>query len=138
MLNQPVVIQHYRSPKVFATFKGYGNNMEEARKYVEENGLAVVERDASEELICLWVVHHPRKAPREPWKEPCEHRIEVQTPPRPVNGLNIEIATPQPRCIQKPPKHIKNPEHFHALRWILSGGDPLVFGRCSSNCPKLK
>jgi len=52
------------------------------------------------------------------------------------NALRIETFHPQDRCIQKKPEHW--PESATALRWIGSGGNPLVFGPCEfRSCPKL-
>lgn len=54
---------------------------------------------------------------------------------RPVNGLNVEIGAPLPRC------RLKLPEHWSgagasSLRWLASGGSPLVFGLCTPGaCP---
>jgi len=62
----------------------------------------------------------------------CPNRIEPELPRRPVNGLNVEVGPPAPRCRRKLPKHWKG---VTAARWLLSGGSPLVFGRCSSSCP---
>ena len=60
----------------------------------------------------------------------CPYRIEIGITPRAVNGLNIEIAQAADRCILKRPAHW--PETATALRWIGSGGDPLVFGVCEA------
>lgn len=63
----------------------------------------------------------------------CPHRIELPTPRRRANALNIEVGTPAPRCGLKEPDHWPNKNM--ALRWRLSGGSPLVFGLCSEECP---
>lgn len=64
--------------------------------------------------------------------EKCQYRIELELPRRPANALNIEIATPFPRCTLKPPAHW--PEGM-VLRWLASGGEALVLGKCTRNCP---
>lgn len=63
----------------------------------------------------------------------CKSRIELPVPRRPANALNVEIGTPAPRCLNKRPTHW--PHTMSAIRWMASGGDALVFGRCSRNCP---
>lgn len=65
----------------------------------------------------------------------CPHLIELPTSRRPGNALNVEIGTPAPRCKLKPPKEwpANNPG---VLRWLLSGGTPLVLGCCTPRmCP---
>jgi hypothetical protein len=65
----------------------------------------------------------------------CTSRLEQPTPRRPVNGLNVEVATPQARCINKPPENAAGMK-ADAFRWILSGGSELAFGLCdSADCP---
>ncbi len=54
---------------------------------------------------------------------------------RPANALCVEIMTPVPRCTRKLPPHWKG-SGASALRWLGSGGSPLVFGRCSPICPR--
>ena len=51
---------------------------------------------------------------------------------RRANALNVEPMQPQARCLNKRPDHWGD---VSALRWIASGGDVLVFGLCSANCP---
>jgi hypothetical protein len=63
----------------------------------------------------------------------CKSRIELDTPRRPGNALNIEIGTPAPRCMNKRPDHWG--ESMTAIRWLASGGDALVLGVCSRSCP---
>lgn len=68
------------------------------------------------------------------YAESCPHRIELETPRRPVNALNVEVGTPAPRCAKRIPEHWS--KETSAIRWLWSGGSPLVFGRCgSSSCP---
>lgn len=63
----------------------------------------------------------------------CIHLIELETLRRPANALNIEVgAFPAPRCKLKPPADW--PEGM-VSRWLLSGGDAMVLGRCSKPCP---
>lgn len=65
----------------------------------------------------------------------CHSRLEQPTPRRPVNGLNVEVATPLARCLNKPPKNHLGVE-ADALRWIGGGGSELAFGVCDINdCP---
>jgi hypothetical protein len=69
--------------------------------------------------------------------ESCPHLIELETPRRPGNALNVEVGTPAPRCLLRIPAHWR--EGASALRWIGSGGSPLVFGRCRpGRCPRKK
>lgn len=64
----------------------------------------------------------------------CLHRIAPTVERRPGNALNIEIGTPLPRCLLKAPSHW--PETGpSAVRWIGSGGSPLVLGFCNKDCP---
>lgn len=64
----------------------------------------------------------------------CPHRVEMPTPRRPGNALNVEIGTPAPRCKVRPPTHWG--DETSVARWLLSGGDALVLGRCSrARCP---
>ncbi len=63
----------------------------------------------------------------------CKSRIELPLSRRPANALNVEIGAPAPRCLNKRPSHW--PPTVGAVRWKASGGDALVFGRCSRNCP---
>ena len=65
----------------------------------------------------------------------CKSRMELAVPRRPVNGLNVETATPAARCINKPPVNV-NGVAADAFRWLLSGGSELAFGPCcQSTCP---
>ena len=65
----------------------------------------------------------------------CDSRMEQPTPRKPVNGLNVEVATPLPRCINKPPVNTLGVE-ADAIRWLASGGSELAFGVCDVNdCP---
>lgn len=63
----------------------------------------------------------------------CPHRIELETPRRKANALCIEAGYfLVPRCRLKPPDHW--PEGM-VTRWLWSGGDATVLGRCSKSCP---
>jgi hypothetical protein len=63
----------------------------------------------------------------------CSFKCEPSASPRPVNGLNMEIPSPSPRCRLKTPKHWGNFDPM-ASRWILSGGSPFVLGHCDRGC----
>lgn len=65
----------------------------------------------------------------------CAHRIEIDVPRRPANALCVEVGTPLPRCSRKLPPHWTG-TGASALRWLASGGSPLVLGLCSPNCPR--
>lgn len=52
---------------------------------------------------------------------------------RPVNALCVEIGAPLPRCILKMPEHWTG-KGRSAIRWLASGGSPLVFGPCTPLC----
>jgi hypothetical protein len=65
----------------------------------------------------------------------CLSRLEQPVPRRAVNGLNVEIATPATRCVNKPPVNIVGVK-ADAMRWLGSGGSELAFGVCcASACP---
>jgi len=66
----------------------------------------------------------------------CDSRVTLDVPRRRANALNIEVGTPAPRCLCKPPSHWPVASGM-ALRWIASGGSALVFGSCSQPCPLL-
>lgn len=60
----------------------------------------------------------------------CGNRIEVDVPRRPANALNVEVGTPFPRCTLRLPSNWGE-RAPSAARWLLSGGDALVFGYCA-------
>lgn len=62
-------------------------------------------------------------------REQCPNRVEPATERRPVNGLNVEIGSPAPRCTRKSPDG-------RGLIWLLSGGSILAYGRCGAVCPR--
>lgn len=66
---------------------------------------------------------------------PCPY---YRTPPenkRPGNALSVEVPlSGAPRCTLKTPSNW--PPSISAARWLLSGGDVLVFGHCDSICPR--
>jgi hypothetical protein len=65
----------------------------------------------------------------------CPYRIALGVERRPANALNLEIGTPIPRCTRKLPDHWFGAGRS-ALRWLGSGGSPLVFGYCNTDCPE--
>jgi hypothetical protein len=72
----------------------------------------------------------------------CRFLIEPTLTRRPGNVIAVEIGSPQTRCSAKPPEHWPktppsgNPKLGYVLRWLGSGGSPLVFGCCTPNaCP---
>jgi hypothetical protein len=65
----------------------------------------------------------------------CPSRVNLGTPARKANALNIEVGQPLPRCMEKPPEHW-GPNAPSVLRWIGSGGNLLVLGHCDANCPR--
>lgn len=67
-------------------------------------------------------------------RESCGAHVSLDVERRPANALNVEIGTPAPRCIDKRPEHW--PANMGSLRWLASGGSPLVFGPCSAWCPR--
>ena len=69
----------------------------------------------------------------------CPHLIEYGSLPLQSNALRVEITTPSPRCLMKLPPHwSEGAKRAGALRWIGSGGSPLVFGVCDSDCPLIR
>ena len=60
----------------------------------------------------------------------CPHRIEIPLHRRPVNGLNVETGKALPRCKLLPPIEWGDRARS-VIRWLLSGGSPLVLGHCS-------
>jgi hypothetical protein len=67
-------------------------------------------------------------------KKDCRYQIGMDVPRRPANALCIEVGTPATRCTMKPPENWKG-TGVGAVRWLGSGGSPLVFGVCSADCP---
>lgn len=64
----------------------------------------------------------------------CPHMRTVAVQRRPGNALNVEIGEPQPRCLLNVPDNW--PKEMTASRWIMSGGEILIFGTCkASSCP---
>jgi hypothetical protein len=65
----------------------------------------------------------------------CGQHISLGVQRRPANALNIEVGQPLPRCRLKLPEHWSGPGRS-SLRWLASGGSPLVFGLCTpGECP---
>lgn len=68
-------------------------------------------------------------------REHCRFRIAPGIIPRRANALCVEVgAWPSTRCTLKLPSHWTG-AGASALRWLGSGGSPLVLGRCTANCP---
>jgi hypothetical protein len=67
--------------------------------------------------------------------EKCPMRMEMGIERRPANALNLEIGEASPRC------RCRTPDEWgafdvRAVRWLSSGGSPLVLGLCTpSACP---
>lgn len=56
---------------------------------------------------------------------------------RPGNALNVEIGTPQPRCLFKPPDGRGVTRDGSTLDYLRSGGSVLAYGLCeAASCPK--
>lgn len=66
----------------------------------------------------------------------CPFLIEERNITKQQNALRIETMSPLPRCILKLPEHwSEGAKQLGGLRWIGSGGSPLVFGICDKKCP---
>jgi hypothetical protein len=65
----------------------------------------------------------------------CPCRIEIDVERRLANALNLEVGTPMPRCMRKPPEHWGESAP-PVSRWLASGGSALVLGVCDFKCPK--
>ncbi len=56
---------------------------------------------------------------------------------RPGNALNVEIGTPHPRCLLKPPDGRGVTCDGGTLDYLRSGGSVLAYGLCeAATCPK--
>ena len=66
--------------------------------------------------------------------ENCQDLVEMDVLRRRANALNVEVGKPMLRCRQKTPKHWGQADP-RAVRWLHSGGSPLVLGPCSNKCP---
>jgi len=77
-----------------------------------------------------------RRAEWQRMSEACSAKVECDLLPRPVNGLNVEMMTPLNRCIEKQPRNWFG-RNLSSIRWLASGGDHLVFGACTPNCPRM-
>lgn len=65
----------------------------------------------------------------------CLSLVAPALPPRRGNVIAVEIGTPVPRCLNKQPSEWRG-RGASSLRWVGSGGSPLVFGPCTPNvCP---
>lgn len=70
-----------------------------------------------------------------PAMETCGQFIQPALIPRPGNCVTVEIGIPLPRCRLKLPSHWTG-TGASSLRWLGSGGSPLVFGPCTpAMCP---
>lgn len=67
----------------------------------------------------------------------CPYRLDFPVVRRPANALNVELIQPMRRCKRRPPNDWPvDTAVDYAFRWIVSGGDPLVFGYCcAAYCP---
>ncbi len=76
--------------------------------------------------------------PKPTWTErsaACGSRFVPAFLHRRANALNVEPLQPSARCLNRKPAHW--PASMSALRWVGSGGEALVFGRCeASHCPE--
>lgn len=85
-----------------------------------------------------WLDHIPAwqvRAVFDDFSAACLNRCESALERRPVNGLNVEIGTPAPRCTLQPPEHWG--DGASVTRWLGSGGSPLVLGACQvASCPR--
>ena len=64
----------------------------------------------------------------------CVNHIGIPLELRPANALNLEIGAALPRC------RVRTPSNWgrgaSSMRWLASGGSPLVLGTCSCTpCP---
>jgi hypothetical protein len=60
----------------------------------------------------------------------CPDRRELPVERRPANALNVEIGSPQPRCMRRSPDG-------RGAAWMMSGGSMLAYGCCSERaCPR--
>lgn len=67
----------------------------------------------------------------------CGACIKPPLPRRPGNALNVEIGAPLDRCLDKRPRHW--PASMSAIRWLGSGGSPLILGACTPRaCPRAR
>lgn len=56
---------------------------------------------------------------------------------RPGNALNVEIGTPHPRCLLKPPDGRGVTCDGGTLDYLRSGGSVFAYGLCeAATCPK--
>ena len=70
------------------------------------------------------------------YREGCTARLRGEIERRPGNALNVEIGAPIDRCLDKRP-HTWHEGSVSGVRWLASGGDPLIFGPCAPTCPRL-
>lgn len=88
-----------------------------------------------------WLAHVPAwqiAARFEDFAPQCPNQLSSSVERRPANALNIEIGAPLPRCSARPPATWRGVETA-VLRWLGSGGSPLVFGLCARQvCDRLR
>ena len=67
----------------------------------------------------------------------CKFRREMCIERRPGNALNVEIGTPMPRCMLKPPDGRGVTKDGGTLDWLRSGGKEMDYGVCCAvGCPE--
>lgn len=69
--------------------------------------------------VWQWEIHFSDLAAR------CPDARQPELERRPGNALNVEIGTPQRRCVRMSPDG-------RGAAWLLSGGSLLAYGPCSS------
>jgi hypothetical protein len=95
-----------------------------------EAGRHVLPGDLDRIPAFQWDVYFDELAPL------CPSRVQAPLLRRPANALNVEPVQPLPRCTLRQPAEWKG-RGASALRWLASGGSPLVFGLCScAGCPR--
>lgn len=109
------------------TLKNYAWSWLQALGY-DNNSLRWLRVATVEELQSFCCLRSPAQA-----KESCPHFIEVRAEKRPANALNVEVGQPAHRCTLKTPWN----GQIDALRWLYSGGSPLVLGCCDAKCPAI-
>lgn len=111
------------------------------RSDLYEEGYRIASQNASVKggtLDYYRVVDDPKPQTFGEFSEGCNSKISPDLESRPANALNLEIGQPMPRCINSQPDNWPKDQGF-GIRWLASGGGPLVFGVCcAGNCPKLK
>ena len=78
----------------------------------------------------------PLSSPFDTYRLTCGARLVPDLERRPGNALNVEIGQARERCLDKSPAEWAG-RGVSGVRWLGSGGSPLVFGVCSPACPRL-